>query len=100
MSFIYRIISELFLVISPLIIIFRILKKKEDFRRFYERYGIKSEKRVEGNLIWFHCSSVGELLSIVPLIEKFEKEASAGSIMLNEGDSCQVVDGVFVVCGQ
>jgi hypothetical protein len=33
-------------------------------------------------------------------IEKFEKEASAGSIMLNEGDSCQVVDGVFVVCGQ
>ena len=33
-------------------------------------------------------------------IEKFEKEASAGSIMLNEGDSCQVVDGIFVVCGQ
>ncbi|BCV00927.1 MAG: hypothetical protein CM15mV38_0660 [uncultured marine virus] len=33
-------------------------------------------------------------------IKKFEKEASAGSIMLNEGDSCQVVDGVFVVCGQ
>ena len=32
--------------------------------------------------------------------KKFEKEASAGSIMLNEGDSCQVVDGVFVVCGQ
>ena len=33
-------------------------------------------------------------------IKKFEKEASAGSIMLNKGDSCQVVDGVFVVCGQ
>ena len=33
-------------------------------------------------------------------VKKFEKEASAGSIMLNEGDSCQVVDGVFVVCGQ
>ena len=33
-------------------------------------------------------------------IKKFEKEASAGSIMLNEGDSCQVVDGIFVVCGQ
>ena len=33
-------------------------------------------------------------------IKKFEKEASAGSIMLDKGDSCQVVDGVFVVCGQ
>ena len=33
-------------------------------------------------------------------IKKFEKEASAGSIMLNEGDSCQVVEGIFVVCGQ
>ena len=33
-------------------------------------------------------------------IKKFEKEASAGSIMLNEGDDCQVVDGIFVVCGQ
>ena len=33
-------------------------------------------------------------------IKKFEKEASAGSIMLEKGDSCQVVDGVFVVCGQ
>ena len=33
-------------------------------------------------------------------IKKFEKEASAGSIMLNKGDNCQVVDGVFVVCGQ
>ena len=33
-------------------------------------------------------------------IKKFEKEASAGSIMLNEGDKCQVVDDVFVVCGQ
>ena len=33
-------------------------------------------------------------------IQKLEKEASAGSIMLEKGDSCQVVDGVFVVCGQ
>ena len=33
-------------------------------------------------------------------IQKFEEEASAGSIMLNKGDKCQVVDGVFVVCGQ
>ena len=82
MSFIYRIISELFLVISPLIIIFRILKKKEDFRRFYERYGIKSEKRVEGNLIWFHCSSVGELLSIIPLVEKLEQNSKIHQILV------------------
>ena len=33
-------------------------------------------------------------------ITEFQKEASAGSIMLNKGDNCQVVDGIFVVCGQ
>ena len=82
MRFIYKIISELFLIISPLVIIYRIIRGKENISRFPERYGIKSKKRLDGKLIWFHCSSVGELLSIVPIIEKLELNSSINQILV------------------
>ncbi len=82
MKVLYRIISEIFLLISPLIIIYRIIKGKEDIGRFSERYAFQSEKRGRGKLIWFHCSSVGELLSIVPLIEKLENNSRIKQILV------------------
>ena len=82
MKIIYRIISELFLLISPIIIIYRILKGKESKLRFYERYSINSKKRNNGKLIWFHCSSVGELMSIIPVIEKFEGNLNIKQILV------------------
>ncbi len=82
MRLIYRVVSELFLIISPLIIIYRILKGKENFFRSTERYAIPSKKRLPGKLIWFHCSSVGELLSIIPLIEKLESNSNINQILI------------------
>tara|TARA_B100001121_G_scaffold6746_1_gene5742 strand:+ start:5293 stop:6543 length:1251 start_codon:yes stop_codon:yes gene_type:complete len=82
MKLIYRILSDLFLVISPIIIIYRILKKKEKFNRLTERYAIPSKKRLNGKLIWFHCSSVGELLSIISLIEKLENNSKIKQILV------------------
>ena len=78
----YKILSYFFLVISPIIIIYRIIIKKENKKRFLERYGFKSTKRKKGLLIWFHCSSVGELISIIPLLEKFESNKKIKQILL------------------
>ena len=79
---IYRILINCIFILSPIIIIFRLLKKKEDFKRFKEKFCFFSEKRINGNLIWFHGASVGEILSIIPLIEKFEKDTNINQILV------------------
>jgi len=52
----------------------RILKKKECPLRFKEKLGNSQKIRYNGNLIWFHCSSIGELKSIFPVIDYYLKK--------------------------
>ena len=68
MIFVYRIFINLILIFSPIIILVRLLKKKEDLLRFKEKLCFFSQNRSKGNLIWFHGASVGEFQSIVPLL--------------------------------
>ncbi len=82
MILIYRILINFTLILSPLIIALRILKNKEDPRRFKEKFCFFSKKRKKGNLIWFHGASVGEIKSIVPLIEKLEKQKKINQILV------------------
>ena len=72
MYFIYNTIINVFLLISPLFIFFRIIKGKEDSKRYKEKFVIYSKKN-NFKSIWFHAASVGELMSIIPLIKKLEK---------------------------
>ena len=43
---------------------------------------IHSKKRNHGNLIWFHGASVGEILSIIPLIKYYERKKSIKQILI------------------
>ena len=52
----------------------RILKKKESILRFREKLGITDSQRNSGYLIWFHCSSIGELKSVFPIIDHYVKK--------------------------
>ena len=82
MFFLYQIIILLIILFSPIIIILRIFRNKEDKKRFIEKFSISSRKRNKGNLIWFHGASVGEILSIIPLIKNYEKKKSISQILV------------------
>ena len=82
MLIVYRILINLIFILSPIILVFRLLKKKEDPKRFLEKIGFFKRSKIKGNLIWFHGASVGELQSIIPLLEKFEKNKKIKQILI------------------
>ena len=82
MFFLYQVVFSIIILISPIFIILRIFKNKEDKKRFVEKFSIPSEKRRNGLLIWFHACSVGEILSIVPLIKNYEKNNAVNQILV------------------
>lgn len=65
----YRFLWLLLLPVLVVWIILRLISKKEDANRIGERFGFSQHPRPEGDLIHFHCASVGESLSILPLID-------------------------------
>ena len=65
-----------------MIFIYRIIRNKEEPRRSIEKIGVKTFKENYKNVIWFHVSSVGELISIIPLIEKIEKKIGKKRILV------------------
>ena len=82
MFFVYRVLVNLIFLFSPLIILLRLFKRKEHPTRFKEKFSIHTKKKLAGKLIWFHGASVGEILSIVPLIKKLEKEKKIKQILI------------------
>ena len=83
MIYIYRFLLNIIFIISPLIILIRLIKKKEDPKRFLEKFCFFSKKRVPGKVIWFHGASVGELQSIIPLLERLEKKNNIKQILIS-----------------
>ena len=71
-DFFYRILINFILVISPIIILIRLIRKKESIKRVKEKFCFFFKEKNKGNLIWIHVASVGELMSVVPLIKKLE----------------------------
>ena len=70
----YYLLTTIFYYLLGPYLYLRILKKKECPTRYQEKLGKSLRTRKDGKLIWFHCSSIGELKSIFPIIDNYLKK--------------------------
>ena len=82
MYFWYKLLTYLFYPFAPFFLFLRKLKKKEHSIRYKEKLSQINTPRGEGFLIWFHVVSVGEAMSILPLIENFEQDEKIKRILI------------------
>ena len=82
MYFWYKIFTYLFYPFSPVYLYFRKLKRKEDPKRYKEKLSRIKLPRGEGFLVWFHVASVGEAMSILPLVESYIENKKIDKILL------------------
>lgn len=84
-----KIYNTLITILYPLVIKRYINKRKEngkeDVKRFNERIGRPSMKRPEGKLIWLHGASVGESVSMLPLIQRILDTYPDAHVMVTTG---------------
>jgi 3-deoxy-D-manno-octulosonic-acid transferase len=71
----YRLLTAAAAPLAPALLAHRLKRGKENAARLSERYGESKIARPPGALVWVHGASVGELLAVIPLIERLrEKE--------------------------
>ena len=78
----YRLFTYLLYPFAPVYLYIRKIRKKEDPIRYKEKLSKINISRDKGFLIWFHVASVGEAMSILPLIDACIKEQKINKILI------------------
>ncbi len=82
MHFWYKFLTYLFYPLANFFLLLRKFKGKEHAVRYKEKLSKISIERNKGFLVWIHFASVGEGLSILPLIKILEKDENIKSILI------------------
>jgi 3-deoxy-D-manno-octulosonic-acid transferase len=69
----YGLLTRMLQPLAPRLLDARVKQGKEDNTRVDERLGTASLARPEGDLVWLHGVSVGETLSLLPVVERLHK---------------------------
>ena len=71
MLILYNILINIFSIFAKIYLRARIKKNKEHPKRYLEKLSVIDLPKNTNRLVWFHVASVGEFLSIVPIIDQF-----------------------------
>lgn len=82
---VYRFLTRALAPAAPMLIARRAARGKEDPARRGERFGIASLPRPTGILFWIHAASVGESLSVLPLIDRLISDAASSHVLVTTG---------------
>lgn len=81
----YRGLTGLAAPALPALLRRRVRRAKEDPARLGERWGHAGRSRPDGRLVWFHAASVGESLSVLPLIDRLIDTEPELSVLITSG---------------
>ena len=82
MYFWYRFFTYLFYPFTPIYLFFRKIRKKEDPIRYKEKLSRINITRGEGFLVWLHVASVGEAMSVLPLVDSCIQDKKIDRILI------------------
>jgi len=81
----YRVATTALEPFAPLLLKRRATRGKEDPARLNERLARPALPRPQGRLVWLHGASVGESLSILPLVERLRTERPDAALLVTSG---------------
>ena len=83
--FFYRTMTRAVAPLVPLLLRRREARGKEDPARLGERLGIATRPRPGGPLVWLHGASVGESLSVLPLVSRLLAARPGLNVLVTTG---------------
>ena len=81
----YRLITRLIEPLAPRLLDRRAAQGKEDPARVDERLGVAGVERPDREVVWLHGVSVGETLSLLPLVERFRRARPDLTVLVTSG---------------
>ena len=82
---VYRLVLRLLEPLAPRLLDARAKQGKEDPDRVDERLGRASLPRPDGDLVWLHGVSVGETLSLLPVVERLRRLRPDLAVLVTSG---------------